>query len=168
MQTLFPDAHITALPVSPRFRQPRRLTDDSGLAEKIRKAGYTVKGERVQYGGDRWISISEWMAKESWRCVWLKFQRWTLNSSRVFLHPWQIPAGLKCVRAPVVNCWTMQDVGKQLLFESFRSRAAACFLDFAALPPFALAMPRRATVHPSWVFFHLEKAFISRRIDCRL
>jgi hypothetical protein len=40
---------------------------DSGLADKIRKAGYTVKGDCVQYGGDRWIPIAEWMAKESWR-----------------------------------------------------------------------------------------------------
>jgi hypothetical protein len=40
---------------------------DSGLAEKIRQAGYTVKGDRVQYGGNQWIPIAEWMAKESWR-----------------------------------------------------------------------------------------------------
>ena len=40
---------------------------DSRLAEKIKAAGYTIKNGLVQYGGDRWIPISEWMAKESWR-----------------------------------------------------------------------------------------------------
>ena len=40
---------------------------NSDLAARIKQAGYTVRGNQVQYGGDRWISISEWMAKESWR-----------------------------------------------------------------------------------------------------
>ena len=39
---------------------------DSGLAEKIRKAGATVKNGRVQYS-DRWITPEEWMQKEGWR-----------------------------------------------------------------------------------------------------
>jgi hypothetical protein len=40
---------------------------DSGLEARIRQAGYTVQNGKVQYGGDWWISISEWMAKESYR-----------------------------------------------------------------------------------------------------
>jgi hypothetical protein len=40
---------------------------DSGLEARIRQAGYTVQNGKVQYGGDRWISISDWMAKESYR-----------------------------------------------------------------------------------------------------
>ena len=39
---------------------------DSGLAEKIRKAGHTVQNGKVQYS-DRWISVEEWMQKEGWR-----------------------------------------------------------------------------------------------------
>ena len=40
---------------------------DSGLAEKIRRAGYTVRDEKVQYGGNQWIPIETWMQKEGWR-----------------------------------------------------------------------------------------------------
>ena len=40
---------------------------DSGLEARIKAKGYTVQNGKVQYGGDRWIPISEWMAKESWR-----------------------------------------------------------------------------------------------------
>lgn len=40
---------------------------DSGLEARIKHAGYTVRDGKVQYGGNQWISILEWMAKESWR-----------------------------------------------------------------------------------------------------
>ena len=40
---------------------------DSGLADRIKQAGYTVRNGLVLYGGDRWITPEEWMQKESYR-----------------------------------------------------------------------------------------------------
>ena len=48
-------------------RTAQDTPSDSGLAEKIRRAGYTVRDEKVQYGGNQWIPIETWMQKEGWR-----------------------------------------------------------------------------------------------------
>jgi hypothetical protein len=39
---------------------------NSGLAARIKQAGYTVQNGKVQYS-DRWISVEDWMQKEGWR-----------------------------------------------------------------------------------------------------
>lgn len=42
--------------------QPKQPLPPDPLAEKIRKAGYTVRNGQVQYG-DGWIDPAEWQRK---------------------------------------------------------------------------------------------------------
>ena len=56
-----PTLHVEVRPTA------RATPADSGLEARIKQAGYTVRDGKVQYGGNQWISIAEWMAKESWR-----------------------------------------------------------------------------------------------------